>query len=93
MGSVGVELLNQRLKLEVTTQYDFDLEYFPRKVARVLYSAQCFSFYIDYTQFSYQDFFNERSDKRIEAALTLTHVGDIIRFRERSRMGGNNPYD
>lgn len=87
MGAVGVELFDQRVRAEAATQYDFENAYFPREQYRFVYFGQCYSFQIEYLNYSYDPgdaLGTGYSDQRIEASLTLTHIGDIFRFRERT---------
>ena len=87
MGAVGVELFDERIRAEAATQYDFDNQYFPREQYRFVYFGQCYSFQIEYLNYSYDPgdaLGTGYSDRRIEASLTLTHIGDIFRFRDRT---------
>lgn len=87
MAAVGVELFDRRIRTEVGTQYDFENAYFPREQVRFVYFGQCYSFQIEYLNYSYQpsgDLGESFADRRIEASLTLTHIGDIFRFRDRT---------
>ncbi len=87
MGAVGVELFDRRIRAEVATQYHFTVGYRPREQFRFVYFGQCYSFQIEYLNYSYRsgaDFDDSLSDRRIEATLTLTHIGDIFRYRDRS---------
>lgn len=93
MAAVGVELFDQRVRTEVGTQYDFIVGYFPREQVRFVYFGQCYSFQIEYLNYSYQagegNVGDSLADRRIEASLTLTHIGDIFRYRDRTDPYGS----
>ncbi len=87
MAAVGVELFDRRVRAEASTQYDFTIGYRPREQYRLLYFGQCYSFAIEYVNYAYQPVSglgSSYADRRIEASLTLTHIGDIFRYRDRT---------
>ncbi len=87
MIAVGLELFDRRVRTEAATQYDFKDGYFPREQLRFVYFGQCYSFQIEYINYSYEpasQLDTGFSDQRIEASLTLTHIGDIFRYRDRT---------
>jgi len=87
MGAVGVELFHNRVVADFATQYDLTKSYFPREQIRFAYYGQCYSFQLEYLNYSYDpgEFVGSGySDRRLEASITLTHIGDLFRYRDRT---------